>query len=135
MADPWSMAKIIAASDGFGFDSVDADKPHDDGRYTITLVHEVPIHGRILTLEGRPVAGAKATLRSVMIPASKNLDRYIEDFRRGNMPGPFKRSTHCPPGYAETTDDSGHFTIRGVGGERVASMTIEGPDIASVTST
>ncbi|HVC99228.1 MAG TPA: carboxypeptidase-like regulatory domain-containing protein, partial [Pirellulales bacterium] len=131
MADPWTMAKIIAAAEGFGFDWVDASQARDDGRYTITLVPEVPIHGRILTLEGRPVAGAKAALRGVLIPAGKSLDRYIEDFRKGNKPGPFDGSAPCPPGYAQTTDDSGRFTIRGVGGERVASMTVEGQGIAS----
>ncbi|HEV3005199.1 MAG TPA: M56 family metallopeptidase [Pirellulales bacterium] len=131
MHDPWSMAKIIAAAEGFGFESVDASQASDDGRYEIALAPELLIHGQILTLEGRPVAGAKAALRGVLIPAGKNLDGYIEAFRKGNRPGPFDGSAPPPPGYSETTDDSGRFTFRGVGGERVASVTVEGPGIAS----
>lgn len=48
---------------------------------TLRLVRDVPIHGRIVGPDGRPVAGARVQLSSLDIPDDLDLDAHIERSR------------------------------------------------------
>jgi hypothetical protein len=50
--------QIVAAADGFGLGWVKAAQPQATGDLTLKLVKDVPIAGRILDPEGRPIVGA-----------------------------------------------------------------------------
>ena len=54
---PWSTVTVLAAAEGLGPDWVELRKPPDES-LTLRLVDDsVPIKGRILDLQGRPVSG------------------------------------------------------------------------------
>ncbi|HVC97549.1 MAG TPA: carboxypeptidase regulatory-like domain-containing protein, partial [Pirellulales bacterium] len=132
LPDPWPLARITATAEGFGLEWVDAAKLDDDGNQTIHLVHDVPIYGRVLTLEGKPVAGAKVRLRMIGIP-ERNLDAFIEAVRVGTGPtnSHFQRMGVKLPEFPDVvlTDDNGSFTLRGLGAERVVEAAVEAPGI------
>ena len=130
MPNPWSMASITATAEGFGLEWVDAAKPDGDGNLTIHLVNDVPIHGRVLTLEGKPVAGAKVRLRQISIP-ERNLDAFIEGLRTGAPGGAFQRVRAKLPGVPDeiVADAEGRCTLSGLGAERLVELAVEAPGI------
>src|SRR5207302_5230243 len=58
--------EVLAFADGFGPGWAWADKDEGLTDLTVRLVQDVPINGRILDLEGRPVPGATVKLGSIM---------------------------------------------------------------------
>jgi beta-lactamase regulating signal transducer with metallopeptidase domain/protocatechuate 3,4-dioxygenase beta subunit len=136
--DPWSRARIIAAAEGYGFEWVDAATPEADGGYTIRLVRDVPIQGRILTLEGQPVAGAKVRVaNSIACPANNGLDEYLESLKTRRPPRNPVRYATTPSGEPNnaTTDEQGRFTLAGIGAERYVILSVEGSGIGSARLT
>ncbi|HJT30579.1 MAG TPA: M56 family metallopeptidase, partial [Pirellulales bacterium] len=135
--DPWSTAAITAVAEGFGFEWVQASKTDADGNLTIKLLKDVPIHGRILTLEGRPVVGAKVKLSTVSAPDG-GLDDYIKELRGGLRGDRAMQSSRLGrssfPGMRDTamTDDEGRFTLAGIGGERVVQMLVTADEVEHV---
>ncbi|HEX7449542.1 MAG TPA: M56 family metallopeptidase [Pirellulales bacterium] len=129
--DPWKLARLTAVAEGFGFDWIDASKATND--CTLRLVDDVPIHGRILTLEGQPVAGAEIKLRQVQVPTDGGIDEYLKMFRAGEVYQFQRQVSQRVPGLrvAATTDDEGRFTLRGLGAERVVELMVAGPGIES----
>ncbi|HEX7448716.1 MAG TPA: M56 family metallopeptidase [Pirellulales bacterium] len=127
--DPWSTAAITAVAEGFGFEWVNASQTDAEGNLTIKLVKDVPIHGRILTLEGRPVVGAKVKLSMVGAPDG-GLDDYVKELRGGLRGDRALQSSRLGrsafPGMRDTavTDAEGRFTLAGIGGERVVQMLV-----------
>ncbi|HEV3339561.1 MAG TPA: M56 family metallopeptidase [Pirellulales bacterium] len=71
LADPWTLARLTAAAEGYGVEWTEAAKAAAAGDFDLQVVKDVPIHGRILTLEGKPVAGAKIRFRQLRIPVEK----------------------------------------------------------------
>ncbi len=96
----------------------------------------VPITGRIVDLEGRPVAGVAVQVTQITKPKGENLDRWIEAVKRGEPPWTaYDQLVYEPPIKPEekrpqaTTDAHGRFRLDGLGGERVVHITIQGPTI------
>ena len=52
-----------------------------DGEYTLRLPEDVPINGRVIDLEGKPVTGATIRLESIDTTKSDNLDEFLTFFR------------------------------------------------------
>ncbi len=66
----WRNAQVVALADGFGPGGSDSDESDAGRELTVRLARDdVPINGRLVNLEGRPVAGA--TVRVEGSPASK----------------------------------------------------------------
>lgn len=132
--DPWSTAVITAVAEGFGFEWVEASKTDANGDLTINLVKDVPIHGRILTLEGRPVVGAKVKLSTVSAPDG-GLDDYIKELRGGLRGDRALKSSRLGrsafPGMRDSavTDAEGRFTLAGIGAERVVQMLVTSDEV------
>ncbi len=97
---------------------------------------DVPINGRIVDLEGRPVAGASVTVGSVHGPKSGDLTAWIDAVRKGAPPwtayGHLGADVKIPAAFRRdvTTDNEGRFRIDGLGPERVVELKITGDKVA-----
>ena len=84
---PWSMVTVVADADGLGPDWVELKQP-PDGELVLQLVDDsVPIAGRILDLQGRPVVGAKVTLSRIVAEGAGRDRPLSEAAPRGSVPG------------------------------------------------
>jgi hypothetical protein len=135
---PW----LIAAAPGFGLGwAHDALRRAAEGEVTIRLVDEgPPIEGRIVDLEGRPVAGARIRLDGFWYARSQrnahtetgDLSAWIAGAKDTNA-----RFLYSGLGYVAarfvtvTTDADGRFRLTGIGRERIALVFVEGPTIAT----
>ncbi len=145
-ADPdlWGRPAIVAWAPGFGpawpktlAREVTEDQP-------IRLVpDDVPITGRVVDLEGRPVAGVSIRVDSLWAaegPAA--VDTWLKALESGPVDGDRPRSHYfpisqeCPGNEAPvaaaraTTDAEGRFRLSGLGRDRMAILDINGPTIA-----
>jgi RNA polymerase sigma factor (sigma-70 family) len=132
-----SFLPVIAVAPGFGPDWANAGKPGPDGDLTLRLVaDDVPIRGRVVDLEGRPVPGATVRIESLEAAAGNDLGQVLKAAAQNEPIWPqtavARRLSH--PRYAGlagtvTADSAGRFEIRGVGRERIAVLQIEGASI------
>ncbi len=112
---PWRQVQVVAAAQGLGpaWASLDG---HDKAELTLRLVKDdAPVKGRVLDLEGRPVAGA--TVRVVRVTAGKDVHSSLWQPSWEGLPGERK------------TGRDGRFTLPGVGRGREVLLSIEGSGI------
>ncbi|HEX2476760.1 MAG TPA: carboxypeptidase-like regulatory domain-containing protein, partial [Lacipirellulaceae bacterium] len=109
---------------------------------TISLpADDVPLRGRIVDIDGAPVAGAKVHLREISDPKSdtravfhgENVDGEDAVWRRRLMD---MLMQFAPPQLAEvfrpvTADAEGRFTFHGLGRDRLVELLVEGERIES----
>jgi beta-lactamase regulating signal transducer with metallopeptidase domain/protocatechuate 3,4-dioxygenase beta subunit len=97
-----------------------------------------PITGRIVDLEGRPVAGAIVKIRGTAKPKAGNLDSWIDAVKSGEPPW-IAYQHHLTPEPAAapdrerlsaTTDSQGRFRFEGLEAERVITIIIQGLTIS-----
>jgi protocatechuate 3,4-dioxygenase beta subunit len=148
--------RVAAEADGYalggasqGFAAGDTeDGPTDDGReLTVKLVDDQPVEGRVVDLEGRPVAGADVRIEYLFVPKNGDLEPYLRALRdQEDAPDhlrnqylwhsglhPMRRKHFgegvvTPPSEA-TTDAQGRFVLKGIGRDRLVNLRIEGPGI------
>ncbi len=135
-----SHAVVVALAHGFGPAWASFTTAEAAQELTLKLVKDdVPILGRVIDLEGRPVPGvsirpvslyasptqdlsawetAMAGAKDIHDDANDKLPEALELFRWGND-------------LAATTGADGRFRLTGIGRERVVSLWIEGPTIAT----
>jgi beta-lactamase regulating signal transducer with metallopeptidase domain len=143
--NPLAFIRVAAAAEGLGFvwsDSTENARPGENSKaseraeLTLRLVADVPIEGRVLDLQGKPVAGAKVRLYDLRICSGEGLGPVIAAARKGqplmgnrgfvdgwDVPAPGQ-----PAEVASGAD--GRFRMAGLGRERVVRLEIEGPSIA-----
>jgi RNA polymerase sigma factor (sigma-70 family) len=124
---------VMAAAKGYGCDWATVGEGGKEGELTLRLVQDVPIRGRILDPDGKPVAGARLTVEWVSAPRGDDLAGYIAEARQGygivfakDWDGPLPEQPAVL-----TTGADGRFRLTGVGRERVVGFRLEGPAIAS----
>lgn len=126
---------VTAEADGFGMGWTLAGTGEEIG--VIKLPPVVPITGRIVDLEGRPVVGTSITVQHVFMP-QKSLDDWLDAARRGEPPWVAEQALgspipHRPMETVEVqTDANGRFRIDGIGSERLVHASIHGPTVAYV---
>jgi RNA polymerase sigma factor (sigma-70 family) len=155
----WYM--IAATAPGYGPDFRQIGTADKDGTVDLHLVKDdVPIEGRILDLEGRPVAGATVRVARLSAASDENLDVFLKAWKFGPteamgnaplVPKPIKvgpkdgqaKEIARPQwrtwwGYWEwnpvkpaTTDKDGKFRLTGLGRERFVELAVSGPTIQS----
>jgi RNA polymerase sigma factor (sigma-70 family) len=123
---------LIASAPGYGpgwAEAADSSGVFKD--VTVRLVaDDVPIEGRILDLEGRPVAGAEIVTSDIFDPPGGDLTPWIEGMK-ANPTSPYEGGNQQVPFRARrTTGPDGRFRLDGVGRERIVMFTVSGPTIA-----
>ncbi len=134
--EPWSESRLIAMAPGFG-----PAVTHDFARRNEAPLRlardDVPIEGRILDLEGQPVAGAKVQVVVLLWPKGGELSDWVKALRQRHVAYPVQYD-HLESWTDQSVSDlfpevetsrDGRFTIKGVGRERVVSLLITGPQI------
>jgi RNA polymerase sigma factor (sigma-70 family) len=127
--------QVVASAPGFGVDWI--SEPREDAVFR--LVPDLPITGRVIDLQGKPVAGAIVAVDNVhagpsgafdeMVKnwkksaneqekAAHKLDRYI--WNRGGLGQAFHNKTAA----------DGTFTLSGFGKDRVVTLFVSGCGIA-----
>ncbi len=139
---PFASLTVIATGPSLAPDWVSVRK-QPEGELSLRLVDDsVPIAGRILDLQGKPVAGARVTRGVIRAEGDAGLDPYLTLVRED----PFKASNHrfakemlwpgfeLPGGQSSVvTDADGRFQLSGIGRDRIVDLAVEGPSIQSAT--
>jgi len=139
--DWWYWAVVAATAKGYGLGWVELNKDTAGQDQTLQLVKDdVPVNGRVLTLEGRPVAGATLRVLGLFAAPKADLTSFQEaiaspkdgahELERDLLA---KQLAQPVPGLPERvfTDADGRFHLKGIGRDRVLAVMIEGPTIAA----
>jgi beta-lactamase regulating signal transducer with metallopeptidase domain/protocatechuate 3,4-dioxygenase beta subunit len=130
---PKSAAVVyVATMTGFGlaisqYSNLSKVPPAD-----LKLVPDEPVRGRVLNLEGRPVAGARVDVTTLHMD-TELLTKLQQMESKGireifAVRGTIANSPAMLP--SATTDADGRFELRGLGRDRLANLRIIGPQIA-----
>src|SRR5262249_11181538 len=138
------MAVVIVATSpkhGLGWIDPRHDRLTNPDDLTIRLVEDEPITGRVVDLEGKAVPGA--TLRVLEVRAAPKDDLGPSDaalkakkglsFQLEHEHLPWLLTASEVPALAAkiTTDADGRFKLTGIGKNRLVTLRIDGPTIAS----
>jgi RNA polymerase sigma factor (sigma-70 family) len=140
--DPWEHTSVMAAAEGYGVALARLGKQEAATDITLRLVRDdVAVQGRILDLQGKPIAGVTVRIDDVLLaPKKADLTTWLADLRTSktdfesklyaNMDTFFSPSMHLliPP---VATGADGRFVIKGLGAERVVRLRLEGPGLAT----
>ena len=139
---PWPASKpaenrqIVVTAQGYG--PAFADPSAADDAKTLRLAEDdIPIAGRVLDIQGRPVAGATVQLVGILQHPSGKLDDWLSSLKTEKFAynkeyrNLYSWTSDDIPSFfpAPTTDREGRFTLGGVGRERIASLLISGEGI------
>jgi RNA polymerase sigma factor (sigma-70 family) len=126
---------LVAMAPGLGCDWAVIPAFTAPGELTLKLPEDVPITGCVLTLEGKPVAGADVRLESIDAPSSGSLDAFIEAYPGAQHEQSVnlldRRLLEGEPLaglFQARTDTDGRFTIRGIGKDRVPGFIVRARD-------
>ena len=103
------------------------------------------IEGRIVNLEGRPVAGAQVGVSQLWSPPEdgpdrspgrpaapgSRLGRWLDQVRDRGVQYPSSGLVSSPTNQTATTDRDGRFRLTGVGPDQLAEIFVSGPTIAT----
>lgn len=131
--------QLVATAEGFGpawFSILGGRVPED---LTLRLAEDLPVEGRILDLEGRPVAKARVGLLWLAAPKESlegllDMARKEPEFRH-TLPGNNSSWIGRLPGHPSfvACDDQGRFKLTGLGRDRIATLILQGGTIADDT--
>lgn len=145
---------VIAAADGFGPDWMEIlGRPRSSRIRTPVkgtdlalqlATDDVPIQGRFIDADGRPLSGARVELKQLMIPKQRDLNSYIDYVTQDGSAfanGPdYERTLFRPILIAELmtttqTDADGRFELKGLGRERLAELKVTAPSVVDTSIT
>jgi RNA polymerase sigma factor (sigma-70 family) len=131
----WATTAVVATADGYGpaFRVAAAFQPAAD--LTLRLAKDdVPIHGRVLDLQGKPLPGVTVRVDGLSIPTAGTLTPWLEALGANREDGypieyRFLERADLPPAVFPdlVTDAGGRFQLKGVGRERLVHLTLQGP--------
>jgi RNA polymerase sigma factor (sigma-70 family) len=134
-------ATVVALARGFGPAWASITEIDEAKELTLRLVRDdVPIVGRLLDLEGRPISGV--TVRPVQLSAYSQEDlsaweagmaraKDIDSNEAIRLPSRGLELFRWREELSVTTGADGRFRLTGIGRERVVSFWIEGPTIVT----
>jgi RNA polymerase sigma factor (sigma-70 family) len=121
---------VIAMADGWGMDWTEIGNP---AALSLRLVEDLPLEGRILNADRKPVAGAKISVQDVSSDSAAGLTRLLQDGTP--LSGPLHKGCRGPlPGQPQeiVTDADGGFRLAGIARDRVVTLTLYGPQVQRV---
>jgi RNA polymerase sigma factor (sigma-70 family) len=132
---------VIAYAPGFGVDWLSFFLPNDpawSGDKTLRLPKDVPINGRVINTEGKPVQGLSASVRVIRVPKDGDLDAFLAAWNRqaidaNNSFGKVVPVLPAAIAGPVTTDRDGRFTLHGVGADRRIYVLLTGGGVVRVT--
>ncbi len=99
---------------------------------TIRLVEDgPPIEGRIVNLEGRPVAGARIKVATIWFAGEGGLSAWLDRVRNDGVREPWQGLDPLPGAIEAGTDPDGRFRLAGIGRDRLAELLVSAPTIAT----
>ena len=142
--EPWRRGVVVALAEGFGLGLSDSDEADSDGDRTIRLApDDAPLTGRVLDLEGRPVAGVSVLCDQIWAPSGPSLTPWVEagrengretlyDLQHRLLKKELRNDAEAGPIRPAVTGPDGRFRLVGIGRERVVALTFEGPTIRTM---
>src|SRR5262245_23437916 len=126
--DMWRHVIVSAFAPGSGPGWQALDQLPAGERVVLTLVPDAPLRGRLLDLEGQPVAGVKVRVSSVRAFEGETLDRFLADPAARE---PRTKYLQLPPGHELVVESGpdGRFVIPGIGRERNVRLDLRGSTI------
>src|SRR5262249_34925268 len=89
------------------------------------------IEGRIVDLEGRPVAGARIRVPNLWSAPGNDLGRWLDRARDTGVNGPWEGLSPSSANLTAPTGPDGRFRLARVGPEQLAEVLVSGPTIAT----
>jgi RNA polymerase sigma factor (sigma-70 family) len=134
----WSQTSIVATAEGYG-PAVNLPRElASSGDLTLRLAKDdVPIQGRILDLQGKPMAGVTVRVGALSTPTAGDLTPWLKAIEANPQDGypiehrfleTVREATPIFP--TVVTDAQGRFELKGIGRERLVAINLEGPTIA-----
>jgi RNA polymerase sigma factor (sigma-70 family) len=119
---------VLAMAAGYGPEWAEIG-PSAVGDLKLQLVNDLPVSGRVLDPDRRPVAGAKLVVQAIYSGPVDKLACFLKgDYMAGWAPRGWKGPL---PGNAPPiiTDDDGRWSCGGLGRDRIAAFALEGPGV------
>src|SRR5262249_42095568 len=119
-----------AAADGHGPGWAQVEDPGKAVELTLRLVPDLPVQGRVVDLNGKPIAGA--TLRVKEVVAYADTEAFLQLVREREWPRVKANRWDGPlPGQPAvlTAAADGGFRLAGAGRERVVRFLLEAPGV------
>jgi RNA polymerase sigma factor (sigma-70 family) len=136
MKAQWMRGAVVAVGRGFAFGWVGADSAEKLGNVTVKLAPEVPITGRVVDLQGQPVAGVSVQVRNVRCREDGgDLKALVEALRaKGEARDPSWPGLWLDPALLglprpAVTGADGTFRVTGISGECLVGLRFAGPTI------
>jgi RNA polymerase sigma factor (sigma-70 family) len=123
-----SRPAVVAVASGYGPDWAVVGDSAESVELSLKLVQDLPVNGRILDQNRRPIAGAKTHVDSVLSAPEEDVTRYLAGDRSSWFPKAWLGSLPGQPAIL-TTDADGRFRVTGVGRDRIVRLALEGPAI------
>jgi hypothetical protein len=140
-SDPLRAGQVVVKAEGFTFAWAATAKPGED--LSLQLAgDEVPVEGRIVDLQGKPLAGLRISALSAAAPAQGDLSAFVKALAAGELL--YTALGKHLPNYLHnriigrglagflptaTTDADGRFRLPGFAGEQLVEVRVEGPTI------
>jgi RNA polymerase sigma factor (sigma-70 family) len=131
----WLKGGVVGVAEGYGPGWAYSDSAENLAGVTIKLIKDVPIEGRVLDLEGKPVAGVSVRVRSYYL-GDGDLKAWVEALQARKEGHDVHSMGSMNPAYQlglarpVVSGADGKFRLTGVGAERVVTLRFEGPTIA-----
>jgi beta-lactamase regulating signal transducer with metallopeptidase domain/protocatechuate 3,4-dioxygenase beta subunit len=125
------VGEVMAVAPGHGCGLAEIDGAANE--LTIHMVSDLPVEGRILDSDGRPVAGARIKMIGLGAAPREDLSALLAGVQNGNgftWEKVWNGSLPDQPSII-TTGRDGRFRLSGIGRDRLVSIWIGGPTIAT----
>jgi RNA polymerase sigma factor (sigma-70 family) len=132
----WLRGAVVAVARGFAPGWVGADNVEKLANVTVQLVRDVPIEGRVVDLEGKPIAAVSVRVRSVGFRLEgEDLKAFVAALQARQWPfGPHWPGMRLHPNLLgltrpAVTGADGKFRLAGIPGECLVALRFAGPTI------